>query len=335
MDQLSRTQLDSFQVAFGKVRIAVIGDIMLDRYLFGTVSRFSPEAPVPILDITRDEIRLGGAANVGHNIHTLSATPLLIGVVGNDSKGRRVRHLLEEIGLPSNGIITDPDRPTTIKTRVVAGSQQMLRVDHEKKHYISAEIEEKIFALLESEVATLDGIIFEDYNKGVLSAKLIRRITSLATSKNIPVFVDPKHDNFFEYKQPTVFKPNRKEMEDALGMPLSTDEQINAAGFKLLEMLSAENILLTLSEKGMLIFERGEKVPYSIPTRAREVADVSGAGDTVIATLAVAKACGATVREAAMMANRAAGLVIEELGIVPIFSYQLFDALAEDLEEVN
>ncbi len=335
MAQLSQIQLESFQVAFSKARIAVIGDIMLDRYLFGTVSRFSPEAPVPILDITRDELRLGGAANVGHNIHTLSATALLIGVVGDDSKGRRVRHLLEEIGLPSKGIITDPDRPTTIKTRVIAGSQQMLRVDHEKKHSISPEVEEKIFGLVESEISELDAIIFEDYNKGVLSAKLIRRITSLATSKHIPIFVDPKHDNFFEYKHPTVFKPNRKEMEDALGMPLSSDEQIQAAGFKLLEMLGAENILLTLSEKGMLIFERGEKTPYSIPTRAREVADVSGAGDTVIATLAVAKACGATVREAATMANRAAGLVIEELGIVPIFSYQLFDALQEDLEEAS
>jgi rfaE bifunctional protein kinase chain/domain len=334
MENLSHTKLESLANAFPKARIAVIGDLMLDRYLFGTVSRFSPEAPVPILDIHRDEWRLGGAANVANNIHTLSGTALLIGVVGDDSKGMRIRRMLEEIGLSSDGIITDSERPTTIKTRVIAASQQMLRVDHEKKHYLSSETEDKVFSYLESESENLDGIIFEDYNKGVLSAKLIRRITSLASDKGIPIFVDPKHDNFFEYKKATVFKPNRKEMEDALGLKLSSEKKIIDAGFKLLEMLQAENILLTLSEKGMLLFERGEKTPYSIPTRAREVADVSGAGDTVIATLAVARACGATVREAAMMANRAAGLVIEELGIVPIYKEQLFSALVEDLENV-
>lgn len=335
MDHLSQTKLESLSNAFAKARIAVIGDLMIDRYLFGSVSRFSPEAPVPILDIQRDELRLGGAANVANNIHSLSATAILIGVVGEDSKGRRVRKMLQEAGLASDGVITDDDRPTTIKTRVIAGSQQMLRVDHEKKHPISTETEEKIFSYLESLVENLDAIILEDYNKGVLSAKLIRRITALATEKSIPVFVDPKHDNFFEYKNATIFKPNRKEMEDALGLALTTEGQILNAGFKLLDMLQAENLLLTLSEKGMLLFERGEKKPYSIPTTAREVADVSGAGDTVIATLAVAKACGATVREAAMMANRAAGLVIEELGIVPIYREQLFEALMEDLEEVG
>jgi len=332
MDYLSQTKLESLSNAFSKARIAVIGDLMLDRYIFGTVSRFSPEAPVPILDIHRDELRLGGAANVANNIHTLSATALLIGVVGDDSKGIRVRKMLEDIGLSNEGIITDPDRPTTIKTRVIAASQQMLRVDHEMKHYLSSESEEKVFSFLESHCDNLDGIIFEDYNKGVLSPKLIRRITALAQSKGIPIFVDPKHDNFFEYKKATIFKPNRKEMEDALGIRFDKDEKLHAAGFKLLEMLDAENILLTLSDKGMLLFERGGKEPFSIPTRAQQVADVSGAGDTVIATLAVAKACGATVREAAMMANRAAGIVIEELGIVPIYKEKLFDALVEDME---
>ena len=335
MTQFSQTKLESLSKAFSKARIAIIGDLMLDRYLFGTVSRFSPEAPVPILDIHTDELRLGGAANVGHNIHTLSATPILVGVVGDDSKGQRTRKMLGDLGLPSSGIFTDTDRPTTIKTRVIAGSQQMLRVDHEKKNNLSPELEDKIFSFIESEIALLDGIIFEDYNKGVLSAKLIKRVTDLSLKHSVPIFVDPKHDNFFEYKNATIFKPNRKEMEDALGMPISTDEQIHAAGGKLLDMLGAENVLLTLSEKGMLLFERGEKEPYSIPTRARKVADVSGAGDTVIATLAVARACGATIREAAMMANRAAGLVVEELGIIPIYRNQLFEALTEDLAEAT
>jgi rfaE bifunctional protein kinase chain/domain len=334
MEHLSQTKLESLVNAFPKARIAVIGDLMLDRYLFGTVSRFSPEAPVPILDIHRDEWRLGGAANVANNIHTLSATALLVGVVGDDSKGSRIKKMLKETGLSSDGIIADPDRPTTIKTRVIAASQQMLRVDHERKHYINTETEDKVFNYIESQIENLDAIIFEDYNKGVLSPKLIRRITTIAASKGIPIFVDPKHDNFFEYKKSTVFKPNRKEMEDALGLHFDGDGKLQEAGFKLLDMLEAENILLTLSDKGMLLFERGEKKPFSIPTRAQQVADVSGAGDTVIATLAVASACGATIREAATMANRAAGIVIEELGIVPIYREQLFDALVEDLENV-
>ncbi|MEP7234331.1 MAG: D-glycero-beta-D-manno-heptose-7-phosphate kinase [Ignavibacteriota bacterium] len=335
MEQLTQTKLESLSNAFSRARIAVIGDLMLDRYLFGTVSRMSPEAPVPILDIHNDEWRLGGAANVANNIHALGAEALLVGVVGDDSKGSRVRNMLSELGLSSEGIISDPDRPTTIKTRVVAASQQMLRVDHEMKHNISATTEDAIFSLIESRGESLDGIILEDYNKGVLSPKLIRRLIEFAGKKGIPVFVDPKHDNFFEYKTVSVFKPNRKEMEDALGIRFDTDAKLQLAGSKLLEMLDAENILLTLSDKGMLLFERGEKEPFSIPTRAQQVADVSGAGDTVIATLAVAKACGATVREAATIANRAAGIVIEELGIVPIYKEKLFEALMEDLEEAG
>ncbi len=332
---LSQTLIESLAKAFSKARIAVVGDLMLDRYLFGTVSRMSPEAPVPVLDIHREEARLGGAANVGHNIHTLSATPLLLGVVGNDSKGDRVRTLLQEIGLSTEGIISDPDRPTTVKTRVIAGSQQMLRVDHENKHPISATVEEKLFSILHDQIESLDGIILEDYNKGVLSAALIGRICLLAQKNNVPIFVDPKHDNFFEYKSVCVFKPNKKEIEDALSIRLSNDDQIKKAGIKLLDMLNADNLLLTLSEKGMLLFERGESEPFSIPTTAREVADVSGAGDTVIATLAVAKACGASVREAAMIANRAAGLVVEELGIIPINKEALLEALYEDIENAS
>ncbi len=328
---LTHTFLGSLEAACSKARIAVIGDLMLDRYLFGTVSRISPEAPVPVLDIQHDEIRLGGAANVGHNIHTLESSALLFGVVGEDSKGERVKQLMSGIGLETSGIVSDHSRPTTIKTRVVAGSHQMLRVDHERKHHIPASVEDKLLAALGSQIETLDGIILEDYNKGVLTPRIIRESIRMALEHGIPVFVDPKHDNFFEYKRATVFKPNKKEIEDALGLRLADDDNVRKAGFKLLDMLQAENVLLTLSEKGMMLFERGEAEPFSIPTRARQVADVSGAGDTVIATLAVAKACGASLREAAMIANRAAGLVVEELGIVPIRKSQLFEALYEDV----
>lgn len=332
MSAFTKNELALFSAAFAKARIAVIGDLMLDRYLFGSVTRMSPEAPVPVLDIEITETRLGGAANVGHNIHSLSASPLLIGVVGEDNKGALLRELVEGLGFDSSGIITDPDRPTTIKTRVVAGSQQMLRVDQEKKHPISTDIENKIIAVVESNINSLDAIILEDYNKGVLSESLIKRVIAIAKQNNIPTFVDPKFDNFFAYQGVTVFKPNRKEMQDALGVKAKTDAEINKAGLNLLEKLNAENVLLTLSEKGMRLFERGQSEPFAIPTMAREVADVSGAGDTVIATLAVACACGATVRQASIMANRAAGFVVEDLGIVPIYKDQLFDALLEDIE---
>jgi rfaE bifunctional protein kinase chain/domain len=318
--------------AFSKAKIAVLGDLMLDRYFFGSVTRISPEAPVPVVDIEQSETRLGGAANVGHNIHTLSATPILIGVVGDDNKGNQLRSLLTDIGLSADGIITDPDRPTTIKTRVVADSKQVLRIDQEKKHTLSLDAEERVMKYLASIISSIDAIIFEDYNKGVLSRSLISRAIDLAQKNNVKTFVDPKFDNFFEYKKTTVFKPNRKELQDALGVRLRTDEDINAAGFKLLSLLEAENVLLTLSEKGMRLFERGHNEPFSIPTMAREVADVSGAGDTVVATLAVACACGASVREAAVIANRAAGLVVEELGIEPIRKENLLVALEEDLE---
>lgn len=332
MSAFTKNELALFSAAFAKARIAVIGDLMLDRYLFGSVTRMSPEAPVPILDIEVTETRLGGAANVGHNIHSLSASPLLVGVVGEDNKGALLRELVEGLGFDSSGIITDPNRPTTIKSRVVAGSQQMLRVDQEKKHPISTDIEDKIIAVIEKNINSLDAIILEDYNKGVLSESLIKRVIAIAKQNNIPTFVDPKFDNFFAYQGVTVFKPNRKEMQDALGYKTKSDAEINKAGIALLEKLGAENVLLTLSEKGMRLFERGNSEPFAIPTMAREVADVSGAGDTVIATLAVACACGATVRQASIMANRAAGFVVEDLGIVPIYKEQLFNALLEDIE---
>jgi rfaE bifunctional protein kinase chain/domain len=333
MSYLNENGLAALEKAFSKAKVGVIGDLMLDRYMFGAVSRISPGAPVPILEMHNKEVRLGGAANVGHNIHTLGATPVLFGVVGQDAKGELMKNMLEEHGMASIGVVSDHDRPTTVKTRVIANAQQMLRIDDEKKHPVSDRVEEALFTLIESHLGELSALVFEDYNKGVLSSRLIRRLIEVARQQNVPTFVDPKYDNFFEYKHVTLFKPNRAELQDALGVRIRSDEEIDRAGQKVLELLGAENVLLTLSEKGMRLFERGAAEPFAIPTRAREVADVSGAGDTVIATLAVAHACGASIREAAIMANRAAGIVIEELGIVPIQQKQLFEALAEDILE--
>jgi rfaE bifunctional protein kinase chain/domain len=211
----------------------------------------------------------------------------------------------------------------------------MLRIDQEVKREISIETENRLIAVLEDQIDQLDGIILEDYNKGVITKTLIHRVIALARKRNVPVLVDPKFQNFFEYHESTVFKPNRKEVEDALGLRLQTNEETITAGRKLLDVLHADNVLLTLGEKGMMLFEKSEAEPATIPTRARQVADVSGAGDTVIATLAVAMACGSSIREAAVLANRAAGLVIEELGIVPIYREQLLAAMIEDLDASN
>jgi rfaE bifunctional protein kinase chain/domain len=308
---------------------------MLDRYMFGSVTRISPEAPVPVLEIENEQARLGGAANVGHNIVGLGATPVMLGVIGDDPSGVVLKDIFRELHFPLDGIVEDATRPTTVKTRVIAGSQHMLRVDQEVKRDISIETENRLIAVLEDQIGQLHGIILEDYNKGVITKTLIHRVIALARKHAVPVLVDPKFQNFFEYQHATVFKPNRKEVEDALGARLHTTEDTLIAGRKLLDVLHADNVLLTLGEKGMMLFEKNEPEPGTIPTRARQVADVSGAGDTVIATLAVAMACGSSVREAAVMANRAAGLVIEELGIVPIYREQLIAAMIEDLDTSN
>ena len=336
MLQINQTRIEALPKAFCKARIAVVGDLMLDRYTFGSVSRISPEAPVPVLEIENEQARLGGAANVGHNILGLGATPLMLGVVGDDPSGFTLKGIFTDLGFPLEGIVTDKARPTTVKTRIIAGSQQMLRIDHEMKRDISRETEDKLLGILEENIASLDGIIIEDYNKGVVTRSAIHRAIEMGRKNGVPVLVDPKMQNFFEYQGATVFKPNRKEVEDALGIRIESDEEIIAAGMLLLERLNAENVLLTLGEKGMMFFERvandgTHNEPSKIPTMARQVADVSGAGDTVIATLAVCLSCGMSVRESAVIANRAAGLVIEELGIVPIYSKQLVAALLEDI----
>jgi rfaE bifunctional protein kinase chain/domain len=335
MHEFTQTRLEALTNAFCSTRIAVVGDLMLDRYMFGSVTRISPEAPVPVLEIENEQARLGGAANVGHNIVGLGATPVMLGVIGDDPSGVVLKEIFRDLNFPLDGIVVDASRPTTVKTRVIAGSQHMLRIDQEVKREVSIETENRLIAVLEDQIDQLDGIILEDYNKGVITKTLIHRVIALATKHGVPVLVDPKFQNFFEYQRSTVFKPNRKEVEDALGARLHTMDDTLNAGRKLLDVLHADNVLLTLGEKGMMLFEKDEDEPATIATRARQVADVSGAGDTVIATLAVAMACGSSVREAAVLANRAAGLVIEELGIVPIYREQLLAAMIEDLDTTN
>ena len=329
MVDISNKRLNELKKGFDGKRIAVIGDMMLDGYFWGDVKRISPEAPVPVLEVEDEFFRFGGAANVAYNILTLGGVPVPVGVIGKDNYGNIFSSLLKEKKIEASGIIVDNDRPTTTKTRVIANSQHVVRIDKESKAYINNKIESKISSFLESVVDRLDGIILQDYNKGILTPSLISKIISIANKKNILITVDPKFDNFFEYKNVTVFKPNRKETETVLGTRIKSDEDISSAGRNLLHKLNSEYVLLTLGEEGIAVFEKGDK-ERRMPTKARKVADVSGAGDTVISTLTIGLAAGADIYEACFLANYAAGVVCGEVGIVPIEKEKLFETVLKD-----
>jgi rfaE bifunctional protein kinase chain/domain len=310
-----------FENLSGK-RVAVIGDLMLDRYFWGSVTRISPEAPVPVVEIESESTRLGGAANVANNIASLGGTPFMVGVVGDDDSGKVLTAIVGESGFPSEGILVDPARPTTVKTRVIAHHQHVVRVDREVKHDIAEGVQSRFLDVLRRNADSLDAIIIEDYNKGVVVKALIKELVEFAKKNRIIITVDPKFNNFFEYKQVTVFKPNRKETEEALGVRLNDQTSVEQAGRTLLQRLEAENVLLTLGERGMTLVEGGGQMTH-VPTAARQVADVSGAGDTVISTLTMMLAAGGSIREASMLANVAGGIVCGEVGIVPIDAGEL------------
>jgi rfaE bifunctional protein kinase chain/domain len=329
MVKLTPDRLDQIQKGFTGKRIAVIGDLMLDRYFWGSVTRISPEAPVPIVEVSEESTRLGGAANVANNIASLGGVPLMIGVIGNDSGGEALRKLVAQKGFPTEGIVVDKSRPTTTKTRVIAHAQHVVRIDQEDKDDLSADVQAKVLKTLKKQIDKLDGIILEDYNKGVLTKELIHSVIRLAKERNKTITVDPKFNNFFEYQGVSVFKPNRKETEEVLGCRLQTISEIEKAARSLLSRLNAENVLLTLGEKGMLLVDRNGQYAH-VETKARHVADVSGAGDTVIATLTMAMAAGATVRESAALANYAGGIVCGEVGIIPIERELLLQTILKD-----
>ncbi len=305
--------------------VAVIGDVMLDRYIWGSVTRISPEAPVPVVDVLSESNHLGGASNVALNIRSLGAVPVLFGVVGSDTTANELRGILDRERIITDFLIEDATRPTTVKTRIIAGSQHVARIDYENRQHVSEDTARKLIDRLENHLSSINIIILQDYNKGVIGPDLIRQVIELAERNGIPVLVDPKYSNFFEYRGVTVFKPNRKETEDALKLRLSDENSFADAARALRQRLGCEHVLLTLGEKGMLLLQNDDSITR-VPTKARKVADVSGAGDTVIATLAVAMAGGADMNEAAHIANFAGGLVCEEVGIVPVDRDMLYDA---------
>ncbi|MCU0329555.1 MAG: D-glycero-beta-D-manno-heptose-7-phosphate kinase [Candidatus Kapabacteria bacterium] len=327
MFELTRSRARHLLEYVRGAEVAVVGDVMLDRYFWGTVNRVSPEAPVPVVDVENETFHLGGAANVAANLASLGAKPLLCGIVGDDASGRLLRQIAQDEGLTSEGIITDATRPTTVKTRVIGNNQQIVRLDREDRSNVAADVAQRVLALL-SNRPQLKAIILEDYNKGLLSVHCITAIIALARQAGIPVFVDPKKVNFFAFRDAYLVKPNRKEAEEALGRPLRSIRDIEDAGHDLRASLGAENVLITLGAEGMMLVESDGTVS-TVPTVAHRVADVSGAGDTVIATIAAMVAAGAPLREAAALANVSAGVVVAEPGIVSITPAALLQAIPD------
>ncbi|NEU07222.1 D-glycero-beta-D-manno-heptose-7-phosphate kinase [Flavihumibacter sp. R14] len=305
---------------FSDLQVLIIGDVMMDTYLWGRVDRISPEAPVPVVSVMKKENRLGGAANVALNIQSLGAQPIICAVIGDDQEGNEFLSLLDQQKLSAEGIIKVNGRPTTVKTRVIGHNQQIVRVDAETDQQISQAISDAIFVKVAEIInrETIHAIIFEDYDKGLLSEDLITKTVNLANERQILTIVDPKKRNFLSYRNVSLFKPNLKELREGLKMEIEPRniENINDAVLSLQEKLNAQIIMVTLSELGVYISSsKGEKI---LPAHIRNIADVSGAGDTVIATATLCLAAGLDEFKTAEIANLAGGLVCEQVGVVPI-----------------
>jgi rfaE bifunctional protein kinase chain/domain len=312
------------------VRLLVIGDIMLDHYIWGSATRLSPEAPVPVLDVKEEDSRLGGAANVALNLLALGTNPFLCGVIGNDREGEVLRGLFGTHSLTDKFLFTSNERRTTSKTRVLGNRQQMLRLDKEDRFPISARMEEEVLDALLPYIGHFQVVIFEDYDKGMVTPRIIREITNRSVENGVKVVIDPKYRNFLHYERCTVFKPNLKELNDALNLRLDNHDLpgiVNAVK-TLREKMPHENTLVTLSENGALVVD-SQLEHVHIPAHFRQIADVSGAGDTVVSVLGACLASGMDLVRAARISNLAGGLVCEKVGVVPVE----LDRLAAEVEE--
>lgn len=310
--------------SFSRVNVLIVGDVMIDRYVAGDVHRISPEAPVPVVQWQSEEDRLGGAANVALNIRAMGATPYLCSVIGDDEDGARFLQLLPEQQLPQEGLLKSPERPTTVKTRIMAGKQQLLRIDRETTQALS---EAENHLLMEGfrkllQKKTIHLILFQDYNKGVLTPENIPEILREAAQRGIPTAVDPKFHNFWAFQGVTLFKPNLKEIRAQAGMPVLPElRSLQQASALIRDKLHNRYTMITLSEKGLFL-DDGD-ASRLIPTHPRSIADVSGAGDTVISIAALGLAAGLDMEQTAILANLAGGQVCEHLGVVPVNREQL------------
>jgi D-beta-D-heptose 7-phosphate kinase/D-beta-D-heptose 1-phosphate adenosyltransferase len=319
---IARPRLEALLAAAQNQHVVIIGDAMLDVYLRGDVDRISPEAPVPVVRVRERKLALGGAANVAQNVAALGAGCDLVAAIGDDQAGVTLRAHLDAGGMQSRSLVT-VDRPTTTKTRVMARSQQLVRFDEEEDADLSPQDIQRVLDAVAAALPDATAVVFEDYNKGVLVPAVIEGAIALARSRQLPIVVDPKFRNFFSYRGSTVFKPNRRELEGALGA--AVDLEHPAALPETFARLGVEHLLLTLGERGMALVA-ADGVVHRVPTTAREVYDVVGAGDTVTAYLATMLAAGATALEAAIVANYAAGVEVGKLGAASVTPAEVLDA---------
>ena len=313
---------------FPSCRLLVVGDIMLDEYVWGNVRRISPEAPVPVVAVTRDTRAPGGAANVAVNIACLGAGAQVAGFVGVDPAGREIVRMLKKHGIGVAGLVSDPDRPTTVKTRVIAHQQQVVRVDRENREIPTGKARGMLVRRVLAALGSADGVVLSDYRKGALSPELVEAVIAAARKRRVFVAVDPKQTDFTYYRGCTLITPNKAEAEAALGgRELPEDLDVWEGGKALLRKTGASAILITRGEEGMSLVERGRRSFFHIPAHGRQVFDVTGAGDTVIGTLAAGLGVRAPMRDAALLANVAAGVVVSEVGTAPITVKKLTRAL--------
>jgi rfaE bifunctional protein kinase chain/domain len=313
-------------------RVVVVGDIMLDRYLIGDTERLSPEAPVPVVTVAERHSALGGAANVAAYVAAMGARCLLVGAVGDDMDGATIRQELAVARLEDRFVLTVAGRPTTSKTRIIARGQQIVRIDDEVDYLLEGTDLARLVAAAREALADADALLLEDYNKGALSPQLIAAVMEVAKRRGIPIVVDPKYRQFFEYAGATVFKPNRRELESALGA--AVDLQNGNALPEVLTRLKVDNLLVTLGPEGMVLVTKDGTL-IQIPSIARQIYDVSGAGDTVTAWLGTALAAGATVREAAQLANYAAGVEVGKPGVATVTPEEVLAAHEERFDQIG
>ena len=316
---------------FNGLRILVIGDVMLDAYVMGKVNRISPEAPVPIVYLENEDARIGGAGNVALNLLALGAKPIICGVIGEDSSGDKLLNLFEKNGISTDGLVKSMARKTTVKTRVISNKQQLLRIDSESTFPLLESEEIKLNNTIQNIINQgIDGIIFEDYNKGVLTDSVIQNTIKIAKEKDIPTAVDPKKENFLSYKGVSLFKPNLKELKEGLNLnfDFNSNKDLFEKGIEVLEeKLQNEISFVTLSEHGVFIKNQTEK--YYVPAHMRSISDVSGAGDTVIAVATLCLISGASTKQIAEISNLAGGLVCEKSGVVSISKNDLLKEVSE------
>ena len=317
---------------FTSCRITVVGDVIMDEFLWGRVDRISPEAPVPVVEVERQSHMLGGAGNVVNNILALGGQALLCGVVGNDSMGKKLTRIVGKLNNITDGLVVENSRPTTMKTRVVAHSQQVVRVDREERKPVDEKSIGRILATLKEEINESDAIVVADYGKGVVTRSLMDGIRSLSQDNQFILAVDPTVRNLALYKDVTLITPNNYEAQQMSGIQIEDDQSLRRAGARLLEELSCQMVLITQGDKGMTLFE-GNGQTTQIPTVARKVFDVSGAGDTVIATFTLALAAGLTPSQAAVLANLAAGIVVGEVGTATVAASRLKEVLIDTAVE--